>query len=133
MHLRKLYFYNCHTCAKYDFTVVRLAQIMILQLLHLNNYISTIIILTPIKVLHLSYMRQLCFYNCYTCTNYNCTIVRLASIMILQSLHLHQLWFFICQIWANYNFTVVIFAPIIILQLLHLRQLYFCNCYTCTN
>ena len=145
--MRQLWFYNCFTCANYNFTIVILASIMILQL---------------------SLLRQFWFHNCYTCANYDFTFVRFGPIIILQSSYLRQLWFYICRNCACYYFTIVKLAPInydfcanftitlapiiqydchtcanydfticlctnLISQLLYLRQLWFYICHTCAN
>ena len=73
-------------------------------------------------ILQLSYLRQLWFYYCYTCSNHKFTIVIFTTVMILN-----------CQSWTIYYFTIVTLVPIIILQLSDLHQLWFHKCYTCSN
>ena len=132
LHLRKLCFYNCHTCANYDFKIFRLLPTFILQLSHLSNYNFTIVVLAPNMNLQLSYLRQLWFYNCYIAPIIflnNFTIVIFAPDMILQLSdlcllfffkfsQLRQLYFYDCHTVANYDFANDNFAPTMILQLL---------------
>ena len=122
-YLRQLWFYNCYTCANYDFAIVRLAPIMILQLVHMRQLYFTIVIVAPIKILQLLHLRQLYFNHFHTCASYGFTFFR--QIMILKISGLRQLYFYNCHTCANYDFKNVILAPIIIFQQSNLRQLWF--------
>ena len=138
--------HNCHTCANYNFTIVILAPIvilqlsylrqlwfynchtcaiMILQLSDLHQLYFTIVRLAPIIILQLSDFGQLFLYSCHSCANYDFTMAYCCQIWAynLQLSDLRQLWVYNCFIWSNYDFTIVRLGPIIILQLSHLCQL----------
>ena len=135
-YLRPLWFYNCHTCAKYNFTMAKLEPVVILQFSDLCQLLFHSFQTCANYKLRLSYFHQLwsckcqfCanydftnsqhlyFLNCHTCAKYGFTIVILALNKFLHLSYLRQLWFCNFHTGANFDFTIVIPAPVIFLQL----------------
>ena len=54
-------FYNCHTWTSYDFKLSDLCQLFFYNYNTCANYNFTIVVLSPIMILQLSYLRQLWF------------------------------------------------------------------------